>query len=109
SAAPLLARSDARMPAPRVGAARGRHAGVRDHRRRAAGEGAVRAGRCRARGGRAARGAGRRARARVRAGTWGGARRVTAIAARAPGKVVLTGEYAVLCGAPAIVAAIDRY
>ena len=34
---------------------------------------------------------------------------MTAIAARAPGKVVLTGEYAVLCGAPAIVAAVDRY
>jgi len=34
---------------------------------------------------------------------------MTALTARAPGKVVLTGEYAVLCGAPAIVAAIDRY
>ncbi|HLY37844.1 MAG TPA: hypothetical protein VKU61_07400 [Candidatus Binatia bacterium] len=34
---------------------------------------------------------------------------MTALVARAPGKVVLTGDYAVLCGAPAIVAAIDRY
>lgn len=29
--------------------------------------------------------------------------------ARAPGKVVLSGAYAVLCGAPALVAAVDRY
>src|ERR1700689_3835186 len=29
--------------------------------------------------------------------------------ARAPGKLVLTGAYAVLEGAPAIVAAVDRY
>jgi phosphomevalonate kinase len=29
--------------------------------------------------------------------------------ARSPGKVVLSGAYAVLCGAPAIVAAVDRY
>src|SRR5271169_2224572 len=29
--------------------------------------------------------------------------------ARAPGKLVLTGAYAVLDGAPAIVAAVDRY
>ena len=29
--------------------------------------------------------------------------------ARAPGKVVLSGAYAVLEGAPAIVAAVDRY
>ncbi len=32
-----------------------------------------------------------------------------AIAARAPGKVVLWGEYAVLAGAPALVMAVDRY
>jgi phosphomevalonate kinase len=31
------------------------------------------------------------------------------ITARAPGKLFLTGEYAVLVGAPALVAAIDRY
>jgi phosphomevalonate kinase len=29
--------------------------------------------------------------------------------AKAPGKVVLSGAYAVLCGAPALVAAVDRY
>ena len=29
--------------------------------------------------------------------------------ARAPGKVVLSGAYAVLSGAPAIVAAVSRY
>jgi len=29
--------------------------------------------------------------------------------AKAPGKVVLSGSYAVLCGAPALVAAVDRY
>jgi len=33
---------------------------------------------------------------------------VTRVVARAPGKLILTGEYAVLCGAPALVAAIDR-
>jgi phosphomevalonate kinase len=32
---------------------------------------------------------------------------VTTIGARAPGKLFLTGEYAVLCGAPALVAAVD--
>lgn len=31
------------------------------------------------------------------------------ISARAPGKLFLTGEYAVLVGAPALVAAVDRY
>jgi phosphomevalonate kinase len=31
------------------------------------------------------------------------------VSARAPGKLFLTGEYAVLCGAPALVAAVDRY
>jgi phosphomevalonate kinase len=31
------------------------------------------------------------------------------VTARAPGKLFLTGEYAVLTGAPALVAAIDRY
>jgi phosphomevalonate kinase len=31
------------------------------------------------------------------------------IVARAPGKVFLTGEYAVLTGAPAVVVAVDRY
>jgi phosphomevalonate kinase len=34
---------------------------------------------------------------------------VTTVVGRAPGKVVLTGEYAVLRGAPAVVAAIDRH
>jgi phosphomevalonate kinase len=34
---------------------------------------------------------------------------VTAFVARAPGKVFLTGEYVVLRGAPALVAAVDRY
>lgn len=34
---------------------------------------------------------------------------MTSICARAPGKVVLSGEYAVLAGAPAISMAIDRY
>jgi phosphomevalonate kinase len=34
---------------------------------------------------------------------------VTAVAARAPGKLVLLGEYAVLCGGPALVAAVDRH
>jgi mevalonate kinase len=29
--------------------------------------------------------------------------------ARAPGKVMLSGEYAVLDGAPALVMAVDRY
>ena len=29
--------------------------------------------------------------------------------ARAPGKLVLSGAYAVLSGAPALVAAVDRY
>src|SRR5262249_54977788 len=109
SAAPLLARGDDRVRAPRVGAARGRYARVRDNRRRAAGEGAVRACRRRPRRRRAARRPGGRARARVLPGPRRGAGRMTAIAARAPGKVVLTGDYAVLCGAPAIVAAIDRY
>jgi len=32
-----------------------------------------------------------------------------AVAARAPGKLFITGEYAVLAGAPALVAAVDRY
>ena len=32
-----------------------------------------------------------------------------AIVARAPGKLVALGEYAVLEGAPAIVLAVDRY
>ena len=31
------------------------------------------------------------------------------VIARAPGKVVLSGAYAVLEGAPALVAAVDRY
>jgi phosphomevalonate kinase len=34
---------------------------------------------------------------------------VTVGAARAPGKLFVTGEYAVLVGAPAVVAAVDRY
>jgi phosphomevalonate kinase len=34
---------------------------------------------------------------------------VTTGAARAPGKLFVTGEYAVLTGAPAVVAAVDRY
>src|SRR5439155_1079328 len=54
---------------------------------------------CRARG---------RARARLRAGgrcRGGGVRRVTA---SAPGKLFVTGEYAVLAGAPALLAAVDR-
>ena len=34
---------------------------------------------------------------------------MTAIQAQAPGKVFLTGEYAVLVGAPALVAAVDRH
>jgi phosphomevalonate kinase len=33
---------------------------------------------------------------------------VTGVTASAPGKIVLCGEYAVLCGAPAIVTAVDR-
>jgi phosphomevalonate kinase len=34
---------------------------------------------------------------------------VRAVEARAPGKLFLTGEYAVLAGAPALVAAVDRH
>jgi phosphomevalonate kinase len=34
---------------------------------------------------------------------------VTVAEARAPGKLFVTGEYAVLVGAPAVVAAVDRY
>jgi len=34
---------------------------------------------------------------------------VNAFRARAPGKLFVTGEYAVLAGAPALVAAVDRF
>ena len=34
---------------------------------------------------------------------------MTAFVARAPGKLFLLGEYAVLDGCPAVVAAVDRY
>src|SRR5262245_32575760 len=108
-AAPLLAGRDDRVPPSRVGAPRRRDGGVRDHRRGAAGEGPVRAGGCRPDRRCPPPGAGGRARARLRAGARRRDGRVTAVSARAPGKVVLTGEYAVLRGAPAIVAAVDRY
>src|SRR5262249_24560532 len=68
----------------------------------------VRAGRRRARRRGAARRPRRRARARLRSRYGRGGRRVIAIAGDAPGKLFLTGEYAVLVGAPALVAAVDR-
>src|SRR5437763_820289 len=107
-AAPLLARRHRRLPRSGVEAPRRGHARLRDHRRRPAGEGVVRARRCApCRRGAACRARGR-ARARLRAGgrcRGGGVRRVTA---SAPGRLFVTGEYAVLAGAPALLAAVDR-
>src|SRR5262249_12307562 len=52
---------------------------------------------------------GRRARPHLRAGRRCGGGVVRRIRASAPGKLFLTGEYAVLAGAPALVAAVDRH
>ena len=84
-------------------------AGLRHHRRRPAGEGALRARRRAACGRRPGRRAGRRARAHLRARRRRRGGGVSAIVARAPGKLFLTGEWAVLGGAPALVAAVDRH
>src|SRR5262249_8121092 len=72
--------------------------------RQSAGRAAGGSGACaRARGGRR-----RDARAREPAGAGRGARAAMSVA-RAPGKLVLSGAYSVLYGAPALVAAVDRY
>src|SRR5207247_1999193 len=57
---------------------------------------------------------GRRTHPHLRTGWRSGGSRVSGrdahptVVARAPGKIFLTGEYAVLAGAPALVAAVDR-
>src|SRR5439155_737864 len=105
----LLARRHPRLHPPRLGAAGRRGSGLLHHRRRAAGEGPLRSGR-RASGGRRPRDAPRcRARPRVWAGARRGGDRVTETAARAPGKLFVSGEYVVLMGAPAVIAAVDRH
>ena len=109
----LLDRRDARRPRRGARAARRGRPGVRDHRRRAAREG-PRAPRRRRVDPRCAAGFARRP-ARHRGAPGRRARRCRRGARgrregpSRPGKLVLTGAYAVLEGAPAIVVAVDRY
>ena len=95
---------------PSAQASSGGYARVRDHRRRPPREGAVARHRCAESRptpcakcqGRA--GAHREPGPRASVSGWS-----DCVIARAPGKVVLSGAYAVLEGAPALVAAVDRY
>src|SRR5690606_40382584 len=119
AAADLLEGRHARLHRGRAHAARRRRAGVLHDRRGTAAEGRLpagggRAGRGGARGGSGrARGDDDRPRPRSRDAP---DRRMTESRsaeperiARAPGKAVVLGEYAVLAGAPALVLAVDRY
>ena len=108
AAAALLERRDRRVPARRAAVARRRRARVLHDRRGAAAQSRLRARRARRGRGRAARRA-RRARAARRAARRRARSCAECFVARAPGKLVALGEYAVLDGAPALVLAVDRY
>src|SRR5690606_27773541 len=110
----------ARMHRGRASAAPCRHPGVLHDRRGAAAEGRLpaRGARARDRGPRGGAWGARRHDDRARpghrdppgrAGMTSRAEPELALTARAPGKAVVLGEYAVLGGAPALVLAVDRY